>query len=82
MNKIVVITGASAGIGAATAELLSQQGMSLGLMARRADALDAVASGCRPNVLPVVGDASVRTEVRRAVELVLARFGEIDVWIN
>ena len=82
MSKIVVITGASAGIGAATAERLTEQGMSLGLMARRADALNAVAARCGSSALPIIGDASKRTDVQRVVEQVLARFGAIDVWIN
>ena len=82
MSKIVVITGASAGIGAATAELLAEQGMSLGLMARRAEALNAVAARCGSRALPIVGDASKRADVQRVVEQVLARFGAIDVWIN
>ncbi len=82
MSTVVVITGASAGIGAATATLLAQQGMSLGLMARRADALNAVASRCGSSALPVVGDASSRADVKRVVDTVLERFGHIDVWIN
>lgn len=82
MSKIVVITGASAGIGAATAERLAQQGMSLGLMARRAEALNAVAVRCGSSALPIIGDASKRADVQRVVEQVLARFGAIDVLIN
>lgn len=82
MNKIVVITGASAGIGAATAELLSQRGMSLGLIARRADVLRTVADRCGAQAMPIVGDAAERADVRRAVAQVIDRFGHIDVWIN
>lgn len=82
MRKVVVITGASAGIGAATAELLAKQGMWLGLMARRAEALNGVAAKCGANVLPIVGDASSRADVTRVVDQVIARFGHIDVWIN
>ena len=82
MSKVVVITGASAGIGAATAELLGSRGFSLGLMARRGDALEAVAQKCGPNTLPIVGDASQRTDVRRVVDRVIERFGRINVWIN
>jgi NADP-dependent 3-hydroxy acid dehydrogenase YdfG len=82
MNKVVVITGASAGIGAATAELLSKRGMTLGLLARRGDVLRKVADRCGADALPVVGNAADRTDVRRAVGDVLARFGVIDVWIN
>lgn len=82
MSKVVVITGASAGIGAATAELLAKQGMSLGLMARRSDVLGEVAERCGPAALPLVGDASDRADVRRVLERVLARFGQVDVWIN
>ncbi len=82
MNQVVVITGASAGIGAATAELLAGRGASVALMARRAEALDAVASRCGPNALAIVADATRRSEVRATVERTLARFGRIDVWIN
>jgi NADP-dependent 3-hydroxy acid dehydrogenase YdfG len=82
MPKVVVITGASAGIGAATAELLGSQGFSLGLMARRGDVLEAVAKRCGRNALPIVGDAAHRTDVRRVLDRTIERFGRIDVWIN
>jgi NADP-dependent 3-hydroxy acid dehydrogenase YdfG len=82
MSKVVVITGASGGIGAATAELLSRRQTSLGLMARRADALNDVAARCGSDALAIAGDATNRSDVRRVVSDVIARFGHIDVWIN
>jgi len=82
MNKIVVITGASAGIGASTAELLSRQGMSLGLLARREDTLKSVAERCGPNTLILKADAAKRDAIRDAVKQTISRFGRIDVWIN
>ena len=82
MSRVVVITGASAGIGAATATLLSRQGMSLGLMARRADRLAEVAGACGPDTLAITGDATSRADVAQVVGQVIARFGYIDVWIN
>ena len=78
----VVITGASSGIGAALAELLAGRGMSVVLVARRKDALEAVAARCGARGLVVVADCSRREEVRRVVDEALARFGAIDVWIN
>jgi len=81
-EKIVVITGASGGIGAATAELLAGQGMSVALVARRKDALEAVAARCGSRAHALVADATRRAEVHRVVEETLARFGRIDVWIN
>jgi short-subunit dehydrogenase len=82
MGKVVVITGASAGIGAATAELLAKDGMSLSLVARRADMLKAVADRCGTNALVIRADAGQRADVRRVVDESLDRFGQIDVWIN
>src|SRR5690349_3115321 len=81
-DTIVVITGASGGIGAAVAELVSQQGMSVALAARRKDALEAVAAKCGSRALPIVADVTVRADVRRIVDETLSRFGRIDVWIN
>src|SRR5690349_18241068 len=81
-DTIVVITGASGGIGAAVAELATGQGMSAVLAARRKEALEAVAAKCGGRALPVVADVTVRANVRRIVEETLAHFGRIDVWIN
>jgi NADP-dependent 3-hydroxy acid dehydrogenase YdfG len=81
-DTVVVVTGASSGIGAAVAELVAKQGMSVVLAARRKDALEEVAARCGPRSLVVVADVSVRADVRRIVGETLERFGRIDVWIN
>lgn len=81
-ETVVVITGASAGIGASTAERLARDGTALVLTARRAEALGAVAERCGPSALPVVADMTVRGEVRRTVDEAISRFGHIDVWVN
>ena len=81
-QRIVVITGASGGIGAALAELLAARGDGLVLAARRKDALQAVADRCGGRAHPVVADVTRRDEVRRVVEEALGRFGRIDVWVN
>jgi NADP-dependent 3-hydroxy acid dehydrogenase YdfG len=81
-DKVVVVTGASSGIGAAVAVLLAERGASVVLVARRKDALEAVAARCGDNVLPIVGDMTSRADVRRIVEQAIAHFGHIDVWVN
>ena len=81
-DQVVVITGASGGIGAALALALSPRGESLVLVARREDALRAVAAGCGPQARVIRADATRRDDVRRVVQETLARFGRIDVWVN
>jgi NADP-dependent 3-hydroxy acid dehydrogenase YdfG len=82
LDKVVVITGASDGIGAALAEVLAGRGASLSLVARREAMLRAVAARCGERALPIVADVTRRDEVRRVVEETLARFGRIDVLVN
>jgi short-subunit dehydrogenase len=81
-GKVVVITGASGGIGAATAEEIAKRGASVVLVARREDALRAVAAKCGANSYVIVADVTSRDEVRRIVKESIAKFGHIDVWIN
>jgi len=81
-DRVVVITGASAGIGAALALQLAGRGASLVLVARRQELLESVAAQCGPRALAVAADVGKRSEVRRVVDAALARFGHIDVWIN
>jgi len=81
-QKVVVITGASGGIGAAAAILSASRGASVVLVARRKEELDAVAAKCGDNALAVVADMTSRDEVKRVVREALNRFGRIDVWIN
>jgi NADP-dependent 3-hydroxy acid dehydrogenase YdfG len=81
-NKVVVITGASGGIGAALAGLLAKQGASLALVARRRETLQRVAAACGDAALPIAADVTRREEVGRAVAQAIERFGRIDVWVN
>jgi NADP-dependent 3-hydroxy acid dehydrogenase YdfG len=80
-NSIIVITGASAGIGAALAEVVHARGAVPVLAARRQDRLADVAlrSG---NALTLVADVTSRAAVQQVVRDVLAAHGRIDVWVN
>jgi NADP-dependent 3-hydroxy acid dehydrogenase YdfG len=81
-EKVVVVTGASSGIGAALAELLGSRGAKVVLVARRTEVLEEVARRCGPRALPIAADLTNRAEVKRVVEETIDRFGRIDVWVN
>lgn len=81
-EQVVVVTGASAGIGAALGELLASRGYAVGLVARRRHALEAVAARCGGRAHVIVADMSKRDDVKRAVAEAVARFGRIDAWVN
>jgi NAD(P)-dependent dehydrogenase (short-subunit alcohol dehydrogenase family) len=81
MNQVIVITGASSGIGAALAELLGAKGANLVLVARREPELAAVVARSG-SALGVLADVTVRADVARVARAGLAKFGQIDVWIN
>jgi short-subunit dehydrogenase len=81
-EKVIVITGASAGIGAATAKLLAARGDKVVLAARRAAELQKVAAECSQNSLVVVTDVTHRQDVEHLRSEAIKTFGRIDVWVN
>jgi short-subunit dehydrogenase len=80
-GTVILITGASSGIGAATARLVAEQGGLLVLSARRADRLEALAQEL-PGALAVQADMRIPEQVRRLVETTLEYYGRIDALIN
>ncbi|TSD90674.1 SDR family oxidoreductase [Mycobacterium sp. KBS0706] len=84
-GKVVVITGASSGLGEATARLLSEQGASVVLGARRADRLKALAdelSWRGGKALAVVTDVADRAQVQALVDVAVQAHDRVDVMIN
>jgi NADP-dependent 3-hydroxy acid dehydrogenase YdfG len=84
-GKIVVITGASSGLGAAAARLLSEQGAAVVLGARRADRIQALADELNRNggkALAIATDVTRREQVQALVDGAVQAFGRIDVLIN
>ena len=82
---MAVITGASSGIGRATALELASRGISVVLTARDADALEEVAAECREHgvrTAVVPADVAREQEVENVARRAVAAFGRIDVWIN
>jgi short-subunit dehydrogenase len=78
-DKVVIVTGASDGIGAHTAFLLQKRGARLVLIARNKEKLAAVAS---PGDLVVAGDLTVPAVRAELMERTIDRFGRVDVLIN
>jgi NADP-dependent 3-hydroxy acid dehydrogenase YdfG len=81
-DRVVVITGASAGIGAALAEAVGARGGRPVLVARRERELKEVAARSGSRAFPIVADVTRRADVTRAAETALKEFGAIDVWVN
>ena len=78
-DKVVIITGASSGIGAACARLLARQGCKLALAARRVDDMQALAEQLEAETLVVPADMTAPADISRMVEATLERFGRVDV---
>ncbi|SFR14353.1 SDR family oxidoreductase [Poseidonocella sedimentorum] len=82
MGKVVLITGASRGIGAAAARAFSEAGAAVGLAARSAADLEAVARDLPGPSVSLRCDVSDRADVDRAVAQTVEAFGRIDVLVN
>jgi NADP-dependent 3-hydroxy acid dehydrogenase YdfG len=81
-DRVVVVTGASAGIGAVLAAELVKRGAKVALVARRADALETVRGPLGDAAIAIVADVTQRADHARIVETTLATFGHIDCWVN
>lgn len=84
-GKVVVITGASSGLGEATARHLSARGATIVLGARRADRIEALANELTRDggkTLAVATDVTDRKQVQRLVDVAVKTYGRIDVMIN
>jgi NADP-dependent 3-hydroxy acid dehydrogenase YdfG len=84
-NTVVLVTGASSGIGAAAAVALAAQGAAVALAARRADRLDALAASIRElggTALVLESDVTDQQQATDAVERTVAELGRLDTLIN
>ncbi len=84
-GRVAIITGASSGLGRATARVLAEAGMKLVVTARRADRLAELAKQISAQggaCLPVVGDAAEPSVAERCVALAREQFGRVDVLVN
>jgi short-subunit dehydrogenase len=84
-EQVMVITGATSGIGLTTARMAAEQGARLVLAARSSDALDQLASELRRKGTPVctvTADVGVPADVEHIGNAAMERFGRIDTWVN
>ncbi|MDR3577859.1 MAG: SDR family NAD(P)-dependent oxidoreductase [Anaerolineaceae bacterium] len=81
-EKVIVITGASGGIGAATAKILANRGDKVVLAARRLAELKQVAAECGAGALTVVTDVTRRADMEHLRDEAMRAFGRVDVWLN
>jgi NADP-dependent 3-hydroxy acid dehydrogenase YdfG len=84
-DKVVVITGASSGLGAATARMLAAAGAAVVLGARRQDRIDALAAELNDaggRALALTTDVTDPAQVQALVDAAIAHFGSVDVIVN
>jgi NADP-dependent 3-hydroxy acid dehydrogenase YdfG len=84
-QQVIVITGASSGIGLATAVAAAEEGAKLVLASRSQQTLEELAQRINANggeAIAVVADVADRQQVQRIAEAAISRFGRIDTWIN
>ena len=81
-GKTAIITGASRGIGLATAQALASAGANVVLTSRKQDAADGAAAQIDGNALGVAAHAVDEDQARRCIDLALNTFGSVDILVN
>jgi NAD(P)-dependent dehydrogenase (short-subunit alcohol dehydrogenase family) len=81
-SQVIVVTGASAGIGAALVHAVARRGARVVLAARRQKELDEVARAAGGEHLVVVADVTRRADIERIAASAIDRFGHVDVWVS
>lgn len=81
-DKVIVITGASSGIGASAARKLALLGAKVVLAARREDHLKTLAQEIGKNAMYVVTNVAKRTDLDNVIQQAIAKFGRVDVMWN
>jgi len=82
-DKVVVIMGASSGIGAATAKLLASKGAKLTISARRMNRLEEIQqANVGAEILPVEADVTKADEVQNVIDKTVEKYGRVDVLFN
>src|SRR5215468_2694640 len=80
-DRVFIVTGASSGIGLATATALSDRGAKVALLARRTDALEKLAQQL-PDSLPITVDMTQFDQVREGVGVVHQHYSRVDGLVN
>merc|ERR1712137_250342 len=81
-GKIALITGASSGIGAATAKLFSKLGATLALTGRNVENLEKVAAECSSKPLILPGDLCVEADTERVLQATIKEYGGLNILVN
>lgn len=81
-DRVVVVTGASSGIGRATAELFAREDALVAIFARSADKLSEIAKPFGDRMVAVAGDVADEASVEKLFAEVESRFGDCDVLVN
>lgn len=84
-DKVIILTGASSGIGEAAALTLAREGAKVVVVARRFERLEALkekATGLQGEIYPVAGDMSKEQDIKNAVKSTVDKYGRVDVLIN
>ena len=84
-GKVAVITGASAGIGWATALKFAQEGASVIAIARRQERLEQLVTAAEQHdgeIIPFIGDVALRTTNESMIDFAVGKFSKIDILVN